>query len=630
MAASQADPHTEPVPSSTAVGQTGLTNEIEDSTLLQLLSEDQGALLDRIDQLRVAGLQLPLPQIIVCGDQSSGKSSVLEAISRVSFPKGERVCTTFPIELVLRRGAAWGPHVEIKPAATRTAVEKDRLTQPLLSTNDKDSFDSVFKDAKKLLQSDGAEDSYSEDILHIEVHNPAWPPLTLVDLPGIIHSETKRQAKGDADKVKSLVRSYMDKPNTIILAVISAGYDPEIQGVLQMAEKVDPVGRRTLGIITNPDRIQRSVEEEENFLRYANNEEHRFELGWHVVKNLAPESRGRGLDERDREEAAFFSQGVWRKFPKPEHLGIGALRTRLSEILMNITLPALPGILSKIRTSLTNCENELNRLGEPRDSHREQLAYINDISNKFNGVLSQAIRGDYAEKSFFKPGLPPTDARRLRAAVDNLNEEFADVMYAIGHKHVIPGSDESTTFIPKYSTHYDNLPLPEAIESSTYFEYVERLAAQNRGGVSPGIPNPRLISELFRLHSEPWEDIALAHIDNVWNVAYDTLRSIANYVSPSETADAIARYRFEDEMQEKRKVLTDKLQELLRPYRRDYLTTYHPKFFENIISIRETQPLISESSPSDRFLNIDKKTSDVALSYMLAHYNVRFATPIAY
>ncbi|KAI0880007.1 uncharacterized protein GGS22DRAFT_176197 [Annulohypoxylon maeteangense] len=54
-------------------------------TLNGLCSKDQLELLDSIDHLRLQGIDhyISLPQIIVCGDQSSGKSSVLEAISGV-------------------------------------------------------------------------------------------------------------------------------------------------------------------------------------------------------------------------------------------------------------------------------------------------------------------------------------------------------------------------------------------------------------------------------------------------------------------------------------------------------------------------------------------------------------------
>ncbi|CAM9666173.1 unnamed protein product, partial [Chrysoparadoxa australica] len=46
--------------------------------------------LDLIDELRSHGINrdLPLPQIAVMGDQSCGKSSVLESISGIPFPRG--------------------------------------------------------------------------------------------------------------------------------------------------------------------------------------------------------------------------------------------------------------------------------------------------------------------------------------------------------------------------------------------------------------------------------------------------------------------------------------------------------------------------------------------------------------
>lgn len=46
-------------------------------------AKDHSQLLDVIDSLRSQGIDrhVPLPQLIVCGDQSWGKSSVLETVS---------------------------------------------------------------------------------------------------------------------------------------------------------------------------------------------------------------------------------------------------------------------------------------------------------------------------------------------------------------------------------------------------------------------------------------------------------------------------------------------------------------------------------------------------------------------
>jgi len=87
-----------------------------------LCSQDQLDLLDSVDCLRSQGIShyVSLPQIIVCGDQSSGKSSVLEAISGVSFPIKGNLCTRFPIELVLRKTSHIGVTVSIVPHQSRS------------------------------------------------------------------------------------------------------------------------------------------------------------------------------------------------------------------------------------------------------------------------------------------------------------------------------------------------------------------------------------------------------------------------------------------------------------------------------------------------------------------------------
>lgn len=95
-----------------------------------LCSKDQLDLLDSVDCLRSQGIShyVSLPQIIVCGDQSSGKSSVLEAISGVSFPIKSNLCTRFPIELVLRKTPHIGVTVSIVPHHSRSESEQLSLS----------------------------------------------------------------------------------------------------------------------------------------------------------------------------------------------------------------------------------------------------------------------------------------------------------------------------------------------------------------------------------------------------------------------------------------------------------------------------------------------------------------------
>lgn len=65
--------------------------------LRSLQSTEEKRLFDIVDKLRELDVnhELSLPQLVVCGSQSSGKSSVLEAISEIPFPRGDMTCTRF-------------------------------------------------------------------------------------------------------------------------------------------------------------------------------------------------------------------------------------------------------------------------------------------------------------------------------------------------------------------------------------------------------------------------------------------------------------------------------------------------------------------------------------------------------
>lgn len=184
--------------------------ELQTEALSQLRSKDQLNLLDSIDQLRSEGISryVSLPQIIVCGDQSAGKSSVLEAISGVSFPVQSNTCTRFPTELILRRTPEVSSSVSIVPDASRTEAEKLSLMGMGRELEGYDGLGEMIEAAKDAMGIKEYGKMFTKDLLRIEITGPERSHLTIVDLPGLIHSPTKSQTDGDVELIRGIVGKY--------------------------------------------------------------------------------------------------------------------------------------------------------------------------------------------------------------------------------------------------------------------------------------------------------------------------------------------------------------------------------------------------------------------------------------
>ena len=95
----------------------------------KLLALSNPAHMDIIDKLRDLGVHefVELPQLVVVGDQSSGKSSVLEAIADVPFPRDATLCTKFATNITLRRQPSENVHISIIPGKSATQEKAKRL-----------------------------------------------------------------------------------------------------------------------------------------------------------------------------------------------------------------------------------------------------------------------------------------------------------------------------------------------------------------------------------------------------------------------------------------------------------------------------------------------------------------------
>jgi hypothetical protein len=85
-------------------------------------------MLDKIDRLFACnvGDYIDLPQLVVIGDQSSGKSSVLEGLTDLPFPRDSGLCTRFATQIIFRRSLQKRISVSIIPAKNSSIEHADQ------------------------------------------------------------------------------------------------------------------------------------------------------------------------------------------------------------------------------------------------------------------------------------------------------------------------------------------------------------------------------------------------------------------------------------------------------------------------------------------------------------------------
>ncbi|KAH6603511.1 dynamin family [Trichoderma cornu-damae] len=582
--------------------------QLASANLEGLCSKEQLELLNTVDSLRSQGVShyISLPQIIVCGDQSSGKSSVLEAISGVSFPVQSGLCTRFPTELILRKAT----HSAVKVSIIPHRKDEDSSSDFYEQLDTLQQLPELIENAKAYMGIKTLGKAFSNDVLRIEISGPDRPHLTIVDLPGLIHSETKNQSASDVSLITDIVKSFMAKQRSIILAVISAKNDYANQIVLKLARDTDPKGLRTLGIITKPDTLAPGSGSEKTYISLAKNMDIEFRLGWHILRNRDTDADKWTLAQRDAHEKEFFSNSAWSDLPS-SCLGIAPLRSRLSKLLLHQIASELPSLMDDITCEIDLCETALRRYGLPRTSPQEQRIYLIQISQSFQALVQAAIDGTYTDPFFSDSKSASGYEKRIRAVIQNLSREFATDMAQNGRYYRIVDSDEKSTEPEKYVL----------LTRTEFVNKVVDMMVHRRGRELPNSFSPAIVTDLFREQSKLWEPIVKRHIGKVWDAARLFLNYLVSHISDAETQEAITEAVVKPKLHAILDSLHDKAAVLLRPYRNDHPITYNSDFSDALQKIRLTR----QSSQLDEVLRKYFPRASLDSSSTYVDHNVNFA-----
>ncbi|KAK2842507.1 hypothetical protein Q5P01_012707 [Channa striata] len=327
---------------------------------------------------------IQLPQIVVVGTQSSGKSSVLESlVGRDILPRGTGIVTRRPLILQL---------VHIDPEDRRKISEENGIDGEewgkFLHTKNKIYTD--FEEIRQEIEAEterisGNNKGISDEPIHLKIFSPHVVNLTLVDLPGITKVPVGDQPRDIEIQIRELILKYISNPNSIILAVTAANTDMATSEALKVAREVDPDGRRTLAVVTKLDLMDAGTDAMDVLMGRVIP----VKLGIIGVVNRSQLdiNQKKLVADSIRDEYAFLQ----KKYPSlANRNGTKYLARTLNRLLMHHIRDCLPELKTRINVLAAQYQSLLGSYGEPVV---DKSATLLQLITKFAAEYCNTIEG---------------------------------------------------------------------------------------------------------------------------------------------------------------------------------------------------------------------------------------------
>ncbi|CAH8564279.1 unnamed protein product [Dicrocoelium dendriticum] len=331
----------------------------------------------------VGAESIQLPQIVVLGSQSSGKSSVLEnLVGRDFLPRGPGIVTRRPLVLQLI-------HVDESDHNIRSVEGDGKSTEWATFLHRKDvitDFNEVRREIKE--ETDrvaGSGKAISSEPINLKIYSPRVLNLTLVDLPGITKVPVGDQPEDIESLINQLCLQYVQNPNCIILAVTPANTDMATSEGLKLAKAVDPDGRRTLCILTKLDLMDHGTDAHDLLLGRV--VPVKLGIVGVVNRSQADIKSGKTIEEALQDEASFLQ----RRYPSlASRNGTPCLARTLNRLLMHHIRDCLPELKTRVNVMAAQFQNLLNTFGDEVEDKGQLLL---QIITKFNTAYCNTIDG---------------------------------------------------------------------------------------------------------------------------------------------------------------------------------------------------------------------------------------------
>ncbi|CAK9805602.1 Dynamin-1-like protein [Anthophora quadrimaculata] len=328
---------------------------------------------------------MQLPQIVVLGTQSSGKSSVIESLVGRSFlPRGTGIVTRRPLILQL----VYTPKDDREHRnAENGTLDLDEWATFLHAKN---KIYTDFNEIRKEIENEtdrmaGSNKGICPEPINLKIYSTSVVNLTLIDLPGITKVPVGDQPEDIESQIRQLVLKYICNPNSIILAVVTANTDMATSESLKLSKDVDPDGRRTLAVVTKLDLMDAGTDAIDILCGRVIP----VKLGIIGVVNRSQQDimNNKSIQDALKDEAAFLQ----RKYPTlANRNGTPYLAKTLNRLLMHHIRDCLPELKARVNVMVSQFQTLLNSYGEDVCDKSQTLL---QIITKFASSYCSTIEG---------------------------------------------------------------------------------------------------------------------------------------------------------------------------------------------------------------------------------------------
>ncbi|KAF8246742.1 hypothetical protein K440DRAFT_601938 [Wilcoxina mikolae CBS 423.85] len=408
-------------------------------------------MVDLVNRLRASGIEdlgLPLPRIAVVGNQSAGKSSLIEAISGIKVPRYSGTCTRCPLEISLSEAASpdqpWSCRIFLR---LKKQYEPNRGGNPwvlrqgearqvhFLDLTDKSEVESALSRAQTAIlnpsknwttfaasdyrrddavggrggpfngrcsdsnSEDNLEVKFSPNVVVMEITAPDLPNLSFIDLPGVIQTTETNNENYLIDLVGGLVEEYVREPDCLILLAMTMKDDAVNQSASRLARDLGE--DRTIGALTKPDTVEAG--DHEQWINILRGHSHRLRHGYFVTKQPNQDALNKGIDNLTarRQEAEFFrNTPPWNRELRDlrDRFGTPKLAHYLSKELGKLIIRRLPTIIETIESQAQEINEAL--AGLPAPPSENQVVIVERLLTAFDNEMRQHLSGAPGKNRF--------------------------------------------------------------------------------------------------------------------------------------------------------------------------------------------------------------------------------------